>query len=103
MNFQSNFSAPFIKRPVATSLVTIAILLAGAIAFRFLPVAPLPASGPSYHRCRRGPAGRQPGNHGLGSSNSTGAPVRAYCGRNANDLVLHSRQHWHHSSVRSQS
>ncbi len=42
MNFQSNFSAPFIKRPVATSLVTIAILLAGAIAFRFLPVAPLP-------------------------------------------------------------
>ncbi len=42
MNFQSNFSAPFIKRPVATSLVTLAILLAGAIAFRFLPVAPLP-------------------------------------------------------------
>jgi multidrug efflux pump len=42
MNFQSNFSAPFINRPVATSLVTIAILLAGAIAFRFLPVAPLP-------------------------------------------------------------
>ena len=42
MNFQSNFSAPFIRRPVATSLVTIAIFLAGAIAFRFLPVAPLP-------------------------------------------------------------
>ena len=42
MNFQSNFSAPFIKRPVATSLVTIAIFLSGAIAFRFLPVAPLP-------------------------------------------------------------
>ena len=42
MNFQSNFSAPFIRRPVATSLVTIAILLSGVIAFRFLPVAPLP-------------------------------------------------------------
>jgi multidrug efflux pump len=42
MNFQSNFSAPFIRRPVATSLVTIAIFLSGAIAFRFLPVAPLP-------------------------------------------------------------
>jgi multidrug efflux pump len=42
MNFQSNFSAPFIKRPIATSLVTLAILLSGAIAFRFLPVAPLP-------------------------------------------------------------
>ena len=42
MNFQSNFSAPFVRRPVATTLVTIAILLSGAIAFRFLPVAPLP-------------------------------------------------------------
>ena len=42
MNFSSNFSAPFIRRPVATSLITIAILLSGAAAFRFLPVAPLP-------------------------------------------------------------
>jgi len=42
MNFQSNFSAPFIRRPVATSLVTLAIFLSGALAFRYLPVAPLP-------------------------------------------------------------
>jgi multidrug efflux pump len=42
MNFSSNFSAPFIRRPVATSLLTIAIFLSGAVAFRFLPVAPLP-------------------------------------------------------------
>ncbi|HXX16491.1 MAG TPA: multidrug efflux RND transporter permease subunit [Candidatus Eremiobacteraceae bacterium] len=42
MNFQSNFSAPFIRRPVATSLITIAIFLSGVIAFRYLPVAPLP-------------------------------------------------------------
>jgi len=42
MNFSSNFSAPFIRRPVATSLITIAIFMSGAVAFRFLPVAPLP-------------------------------------------------------------
>ena len=42
MNFQSNFSAPFIRRPVATSLITIAIFLSGVIGFRYLPVAPLP-------------------------------------------------------------
>src|SRR6516225_6017215 len=42
MNFQSNFSAPFIRRPVAAALVTIAIFLSGALAFRYLPVAPLP-------------------------------------------------------------
>jgi multidrug efflux pump len=42
VNFSSNFSAPFIRRPVATSLITIAIFLSGIVAFRFLPVAPLP-------------------------------------------------------------
>jgi len=41
-HFSSNFSAPFIRRPVATSLITVAILLSGIVAFRFLPVAPLP-------------------------------------------------------------
>jgi multidrug efflux pump len=37
-----NISAPFIKRPIATSLLSIAILLAGSIAYTLLPVAPLP-------------------------------------------------------------
>jgi len=37
-----NISAPFIQRPVATTLLTVAIALAGAIAFKVLPVAPLP-------------------------------------------------------------
>jgi multidrug efflux pump len=35
-------SSPFIKRPVGTSLLTIGVLLAGILAFQFLPVAPLP-------------------------------------------------------------
>src|SRR5438477_7473029 len=37
-----NISAPFIKRPVGTSLLAAALLMAGALAFDFLPVAPLP-------------------------------------------------------------
>jgi multidrug efflux pump len=37
-----NISAPFIQRPVATTLLTVAIALAGAIAFEVLPVSPLP-------------------------------------------------------------
>ncbi len=36
------FSEVFIRRPVATVLLTIAILLSGIVAFNFLPVAPLP-------------------------------------------------------------
>jgi multidrug efflux pump len=37
-----NVSAPFIRRPVATTLLTVALALAGIVAFRLLPVAPLP-------------------------------------------------------------
>ena len=37
-----NISAPFIQRPVATTLLTIAIALSGVIAFQLLPVASLP-------------------------------------------------------------
>ncbi|MGA2920647.1 MAG: multidrug efflux RND transporter permease subunit [Candidatus Sulfotelmatobacter sp.] len=37
-----NISAPFIQRPVATTLLTVAIALAGAVAYKVLPVAPLP-------------------------------------------------------------
>jgi multidrug efflux pump len=38
-----NISAPFIHRPVATTLLTVGVALAGAIAYQALPVAPLPA------------------------------------------------------------
>jgi multidrug efflux pump len=37
-----NISRPFILRPVATTLLMVAILLAGAVAYRLLPVAALP-------------------------------------------------------------
>jgi len=37
-----NFSALFIRRPVATTLLTIALALAGTLAYFFLPVSPLP-------------------------------------------------------------
>ncbi len=37
-----NISAPFIRRPVATTLLTVAVALAGAVAYEVLPVAPLP-------------------------------------------------------------
>src|SRR3984885_5351777 len=37
-----HFSAPFIRRPVATFLISIAVILAGAVAYTLLPVASLP-------------------------------------------------------------
>ncbi|MEO8859305.1 MAG: efflux RND transporter permease subunit [Burkholderiaceae bacterium] len=37
-----NISAPFIARPVATTLMTLGLALAGALGFMLLPIAPLP-------------------------------------------------------------
>ena len=37
-----NVSAPFIRRPVATTLLTVGLAIAGGIAFGVLPVSPLP-------------------------------------------------------------
>src|ERR1041384_7609439 len=37
-----NFSYPFIRRPVGTTLMAIGLFLAGAVAYQFLPVASLP-------------------------------------------------------------
>jgi multidrug efflux pump len=40
--FSANISAPFIQRPVATSLLMIAILLVGLFGYKFLPLSALP-------------------------------------------------------------
>jgi multidrug efflux pump len=37
-----SLSAPFIHRPVATTLLTVALGMSGVVAYNFLPVAPLP-------------------------------------------------------------
>src|ERR1022692_3173484 len=39
---EGSISKPFIERPIATTLLTIGLLLAGLLAFRELPVAALP-------------------------------------------------------------
>jgi multidrug efflux pump len=37
-----SFSRPFIRRPIGTTLLAIGLLIAGAVAYRFLPVASIP-------------------------------------------------------------
>ena len=37
-----NLSAPFVRRPVATALLSLGVLLAGALSYLELPVAALP-------------------------------------------------------------
>ena len=71
-----SLSSPFIHRPVGTTLLTIAIALAGAIAFKFLPVSPLPqVDFPTHFRLRES-ARRQSRDDGIGRRNAAGKTVR---------------------------
>ncbi len=38
-----NFSYPFVRRPIGTTLMAVGLFLVGAVAYRFLPVASLPS------------------------------------------------------------
>ncbi len=44
-----NISAPFITRPIATSLLMLALLVFGVLSYFKLPVSPLPDVDFSYH------------------------------------------------------
>ena len=55
-----NLSAPFVRRPVATTLLTIGVALAGVVAFFQLPVSPLPQVDFPTISVRAQHAGREP-------------------------------------------
>src|SRR3954454_2556402 len=42
MNIGVNFSLPFVRRPIGTTLMAIGLFLTGAVAYAFLPVASMP-------------------------------------------------------------
>jgi predicted RND superfamily exporter protein len=73
-----SFSSPFIHRPVATTLLTAAVALAGGVAFPLAAGLAAAAGRFPHHFRRRQPAGRQPGNHGLGRGRAAGEAIRAY-------------------------
>jgi multidrug efflux pump len=64
-----SLSSPFIRRPVATTLLTAAIALAGGVAFRLLPVSPLPQI--DFPRSPSLPTARKSRNNGVFGGNST--------------------------------
>ena len=73
-----HFSAPFIKRPVATFLLSIAIILAGSVAYKLLPVSSLPQVEYPVISVGAQFAGRGPGDDGeLRSPRRSSASSRA--------------------------
>ena len=94
-----NPSRLFILRPVATTLLMAAILLAGAVAYHQLPVSALPqVDYPTIQVLHLLP-GRQPRRHGLLGDRPPGAPVRADAGAEADDLQQFRRQFGHHPAI----
>jgi len=61
-----HLSAPFINRPVATSLLSLALLLAGSVAYSVLPVASLPDVDMPVIGVGAGLPGASPGDDGVG-------------------------------------
>ena len=59
-----NISEPFIRRPIATSLLMLGLLVFGAAAYTLLPVAALPDVDFPTITVIGDPARRQPGDHG---------------------------------------
>ena len=94
-----NISRLFILRPVATTLLMVAILLAGAVAYKQLPVSALPQvdypDHPGAHLLSR----RQPGCDGDLDHRAAGAPVRPDAGPDPDDLDQLRRQLGHHPAV----
>ena len=74
-----NISAPFIKRPVATTLLTLGLALAGIMAFRFLPVSPLPQVDFPTIQVSASSARGGARDHGDLGGGAPGAPIRTHC------------------------
>ncbi|HEV7734558.1 MAG TPA: multidrug efflux RND transporter permease subunit [Candidatus Binatia bacterium] len=72
-----NVSAPFVTRPVATTLLTIGLALAGAAGFRLLPVASLPQVDFPTIQVSAGLPGASPGT----MATSVAAPLERQFGR----------------------
>ena len=83
-----NISAPFIQRPVGTSLLTLAACCwRERWRFDFLPVAPLPQVDFPTIQVSAGLAGRESGDDGLGGRDAAGAAVWAHRRRQPDDVV----------------
>ena len=95
-----NFSAPFIRRPVATTLLTLGVALAGIVAFFLLPVSPLPQVDFPTISVQAQLPGASPRDDGDQRRDAARAPSRPDRRRHRDDLVELGRLDAHHAAVR---
>ena len=97
-----NFSYPFIRRPVGTTLLAIGLFLAGAVAYGFLPVSSMPTVEFPTIRVSASRPGADPSIMAA----TVAAPLERRLGEIPGVTEITStqfaRQHQHHHPVRSQ-
>ena len=97
-----NVAEPFIRRPVATTLLVLSILIFGIMGYRLLPVERPAHGGLSHDPGERRPARREPGNDGGVGGDAAREAVRHDCRCHLDQFLQHARQHQHHAAVRSE-
>ena len=97
-----NISAPFIRRPVATSLLMIAIALAWARGMAAAAGGAAAAGRLPDHQRFRVTSRREPGDHGVGRRAAARAPIRSDRRRHADDLDQHARGDLDHAAIRAE-
>ncbi len=81
-----NLSAPFIKRPIATSLLAVGLAIAGIVAFNLLPVSPLPQVDFPTISVQASLPGASARRHGDICRNTVGNTIGTYRWRYRNDF-----------------
>ena len=99
----ANLSEPFIHRPVATTLLTAAIALGGAIAYNLLPGSAAAAGGFSYRVGQRQPSRRESGDHGVFGGHSARTSICAHRRGHGDDFHQHARRKQYHAAIRFES
>ena len=88
--------------PIATTLLTVAVALSGVVAFRVLPVSPLPQVDFPTDLGLGLAARGKPRDHGLLGGDAPRARIRPDRRRDRDDLAEHARPDEHHAAVRPQ-
>ena len=97
-----NVSETYIRRPIATSLMMLGLLVFGAATYTLLPVSALPNVDFPTITVSATPAGRQPGDHGLLGRHPARAAVRRHPRPRLDELDQRARRDRDHPAVRPQ-